>query len=80
MCDKYLIMESIDKLEENEIAELENYLKEYKHAHNIYIRILAVRMVKLGQTRTAVGKYIHNRVLDFSEKLKGGLFFFWYCG
>jgi transposase len=59
MCDKYLIMESIDKLEENEIAELENYLKEYKHAHNIYIRILAVRMVKLGQTRTAVGKYIH---------------------
>ena len=21
-----------------------------------------------------------NRVLDFSEKLKGGLFFFWYCG
>ena len=51
-------MGSIDKLEENEIVELEKYLKEYRQAHNIYMRILAVRMVKLGQTRTAVAKYV----------------------
>ena len=52
-------MGSIDKLEENEIVELEKYLKEYRQAHNIYMRIFAVRMVKLGETRTTVGKYIH---------------------
>ena len=51
-------MESIDKLEDNEIAELEKYLKEYRQAHNIYIRIMGVRMVKLGQTRTTVAKYV----------------------
>ena len=36
-----------------------NYLKEYRQAHNIYMRLLAVRMVKLGQSRTSVGEYIH---------------------
>ena len=52
-------MENLDKLEKDEIKMLENYLKEYRREHNIYMRILAVRMVKLGQTRTDVGKYIH---------------------
>ena len=52
-------METLDKLEKNEIKLLEKYLKEYKQAHNIYMRILAVRMVKLGQSRTSVGAYIH---------------------
>ena len=52
-------MENLDKLEKDEIKMLENYLKEYRWEHNIYMRILAVRMVKLGQTRTDVGKYIH---------------------
>ena len=51
-------MENLDKLEKDEIKMLENYLKEYRREHNIYMRILAVRMVKLGQTRTDVGKYI----------------------
>ena len=50
-------MENLDKLEKDEIKMLENYLKEYRRDHNIYMRILAVRMVKLGQTRTDVGKY-----------------------
>ena len=59
MCDRYVIVESIDELEEKEIAELDNYLKEYRQAHNIYMRLLAVKMVKLGETRTTVGEFIH---------------------
>ena len=51
-------MKNLDKLEEEEIKLLEKYLKEYRQAHNIYMRILAVKMVKLGQSRTSVGKYI----------------------
>ena len=34
-CDKYLIVETIDKLEEKEIGELNKYLKEYEQAYNI---------------------------------------------
>lgn len=49
---------NLDKLEKDEIKLLEKYLKEYRQAHNIYMRILAVRMVKLGQSRTAVGEYL----------------------
>ena len=52
-------MEIIDELEEKEIEELDEYLNEYRQAHNIYMRILAVRMVKLGETRTTVGEFIH---------------------
>ena len=52
-------MKTLDKLEKDEIKLLEMYLKEYRQAHNIYMRILAVRMVKLGQSRTAVGEYLH---------------------
>ena len=52
-------MKTLDKLEKEEIKLLEKYLKEYQQAYNIYIRILAVRMVKLGQSRTAVGEYLH---------------------
>ena len=52
-------METIDELEKEEIKLLEKYLKEYRQANNIYMRILAVRMVKLGQSRTTVGEYLH---------------------
>ena len=64
-------MENLDKLEKDEIKMLENYLKEYRREHNIYMRILAVRMVKLGQTRTDVGKYIHKdrKLLEIGLKL-----------
>ena len=57
--DVLLIMETIEELEEKEIEELDEYLNEYRQAHNIYMRLLAVRMVKLGETRTAVGEFIH---------------------
>ena len=59
MNDKYLSMGNIDKLEEKEIEELNKYLKEYRQSHNIYMRLLAVRMVKLGETRTMVGEFTH---------------------
>jgi len=52
-------METIDELEKEEIKLLEKYLKEYRQANNIYMRILAVKMVKLGQSRTTVGEYLH---------------------
>lgn len=51
-------MKTLDKLEEDEIKLLEKYLNEYKESYKIYIRILAVRMVKMGQTRTSVGEYL----------------------
>ena len=63
-------MENLDKLEKDEIKMLENYLKEYRREHNIYMRILAVRMVKLGQTRTNVGKFIKiEKLLEIGLKL-----------
>ena len=73
-------METLDKLEKEEIKLLEKYLKEYRQAYNIYIRILAVRMVKLGQSRTAVGEYLHKDrktvgkwVNDYNEQGIDGL-------
>ena len=30
-----------------------------KQSHNIYIRVLTVKMVKLGETRTTVMEFIH---------------------
>ena len=59
MNDKLLPMKNINDLDKEEIIELENYLQEYKKSFNIYLRILAVRMVKLGETRTFVGEFIH---------------------
>ena len=41
------------------IKELTDKLKDYKHDFKMYIRILAVRMVKLGETRSNVGEYLH---------------------
>ena len=73
-------MKTLDKLEKEEIKLLEKYLKEYRQAYNIYIRILAVRMVKLGQSRTAVGEYLHKDrktvgkwVNDYNEQGIDGL-------
>lgn len=35
-------------IKEDEIKELTKHLEDYKHHYKMYIRILAVRMVKLG--------------------------------
>lgn len=44
---------------EYEVKELTEQLNEYKHHFKMYIRILAVRMVKLGESRIKVGEYLH---------------------
>ena len=44
---------------EEEVKDLTKHLKDYKHQFKMYIRILAVRMVKLGETRTNTGEYLH---------------------
>lgn len=55
-------MIDLKKYEEEEMKEFDNQLNKYKHHHKMYIRILAVKMVKSGQTRTEVAKIIdYNR-------------------
>lgn len=73
-------METLDNIKEKEIKQLENYLNKYRKAHSIYLRILAVRMVKLGETRTMVGEFIHKDrktvgrwVKDYDEEGIDGL-------
>lgn len=46
-------------INEDEFKELTKHLEKYKHPFKMYIRILAVRMVKLGESRTKVGEYLH---------------------
>jgi len=53
------IMSKEERSNEDEIKELTKQLKEYKHHFKMYIRILAVRMVKLGESRIKVGEYLH---------------------
>lgn len=59
MSDIILIMSEKDKTNEKAVEDLTNHLNEYKHYYKIYNRILAVRMVKLGETRTKAGEYVH---------------------
>ena len=44
-------MTNLKELEDEELIELENSLKKYLHHHKMYIRVLAVKMVKQGCTR-----------------------------
>lgn len=52
-------MKNLKELEDEELIELENSLKKYLHHHKMYIRILAVKMVKQGCTRIEVGNYLN---------------------
>lgn len=52
-----LLQEEISN--EDEVKELTKHLKDYKHHFKMYIRILAVRMVKLGESRIKVAEYLH---------------------
>ena len=56
---KNSIMSKGKIIKEDEIKELTKHLEDYKHHYKMYIRILAVRMVKLGESRTKVGEYLH---------------------
>lgn len=52
-------MKNLNELEEEEINELNNSLKKYSHHHKMYVRVLAVKMVKQGYTRTAVAENLN---------------------
>ena len=52
-------MKADENSNEKEIEELEKHLKDYRQSHKVYIRLLAVRMVKMGETRTKTGDYLH---------------------
>ena len=56
---KNSIMSKGKIIKEDENKELTKHLEDYKHHYKMYIRILAVRMVKLGESRTKVGEYLH---------------------
>ena len=49
----------LEDLEKMELEEFDKQLKKYSSQHKMYIRILAVKMVKLGETRTNVAKFIN---------------------
>jgi len=52
-------MSSKEKTTEEAINELTKNLNEFKDSHKNYVRILAVKMVKMGETRTKVADYVH---------------------
>ena len=55
---KKLIMKTKDKLDEDEIKQLDEYINKYRPSHRIYIKLIAVREVKQGKTRTEVAEYL----------------------
>ena len=59
MIDKILSMSIKNKIDEDAITELTEHLNEYKDYYRMYIRILAVKMVKSGETKTKVAEYVH---------------------
>jgi len=56
-------------INEDEVKELTKHLKEYKYHFKMYILILAVRMVKLGESRIKVAEYLY--IID--KLLENGL-------
>ena len=58
--DRNLITKlDIENYESEELAEFDKKLEEYKFQHKMYVRVLAVKMVKTGLTRIEVGKYLN---------------------
>ena len=73
-------MTTLEKYAEEEIIDFDKQLDKYKSCHKTYMRILAVKLVKLGHTRTEVGKLLnYNRmtvgrwVKNYDEKGFDGL-------
>ena len=50
---------NLEEFEKEELKQFDLQLKKYAHHHNMYIRILAVKMVKCGETRIKVGEYLN---------------------
>ena len=66
MSDIYNIMKNLEEYNDEELKYLDKQLEEYKYGHKMYIRILAVKMVKKGHSRKEVGE-----VLRYSRKTIG---------
>ena len=52
-------MSSKEKTTEEAINELTKNLNDFKDSHKNYVRILAVKMVKMCETRTKVADQVH---------------------
>ena len=66
MSDIYNIMKNLEEYNDEELKYLDKQLEKYKYGHKMYIRILAVKMVKKGHSRKEVGE-----VLRYSRKTIG---------
>ena len=66
MSDIYNIMKNLEEYKDEELKYLDKQLEKYKYGHKMYIRILAVKMVKKGHSRKEVGE-----VLRYSRKTIG---------
>ena len=69
-----------DKLDENEIEELNECIAKYRPSHKMYIKLIAVKDVKTGKTRTEVSENLHvnrrtvgNWVKSYEEEGIAGL-------
>lgn len=69
-----------DKLDEKEIEELNDCIAKYRSSHRVYIKLIAVKYVKTGKTRTEVSEILHvnrrtvgNWVKSYEEEGIAGL-------
>ena len=77
---KYDFMVTKDKLDEKEIEELNDCIAKYRPSHRMYIKLIAVKYVKTGKTRTKVSEILHvnrrtvgNWVKSYEEEGIAGL-------
>lgn len=59
MGDKISIMKEKDKNNLEDIDKLEKYLKEHEKSYKLCIKILAIRMVKKGETKKKIAEYFN---------------------
>lgn len=52
-------MTTKDKLDEKEIKELDECIAKYRPSHRMYIKLISIREVKSGKTRTEVAENLH---------------------
>ena len=50
---------NLEEIEKDELKQFDIQLKQYAHHHKMYKRILAVKMVKSGETRIKVAEYLN---------------------
>ena len=50
---------NLEEIEKEEMKQFDIQLKKYAHHHKMYKRILAVKMVKSGETRIKVAEYLN---------------------